>query len=76
MKYLWPTFIVIGLLDPVHAPAQETPPKPSTAASKPIAWPPEFLRHLPPEYLERQHASLAAGTARMSRLRLSDTEPR
>ncbi|MEW6305808.1 MAG: hypothetical protein AB1705_20205 [Verrucomicrobiota bacterium] len=38
------------------------------AHGAPVAWPPEHMRHLSPDYLERLQACLVAGTGRMSRL--------
>jgi len=33
-----------------------------------VAWPPRFMQHLPPDYLERLRASLVAGTSRLNKL--------
>jgi hypothetical protein len=41
---------------------------------KPAVWPPQFMRDLPADYLERLRASLVAGTERLSRLRYSDAK--
>lgn len=40
------------------------------------AWPPEHLRNLPPDYLERLRACMVAGTARLSRFQLADSTGR
>jgi len=37
------------------------------------AWPPPFMQQLPADYLDRQRASLVAGTGRLSRLHFTDT---
>ncbi len=39
-----------------------------------IAWPPEHMRQLPPDYLDRLHECMIAGTARMSRLQAKDSK--
>ena len=44
------------------------------AHGDPVAWPPEFMRNLPPDYLGRLHASMVAGTGRMSRLQSKDSK--
>jgi hypothetical protein len=46
--------------------AQETPTKPSSTL-----WPPPHMKDLPPDYLERLHASLDAGSNRLSKFRLN-----
>ncbi len=38
------------------------------AYGQPGVWPPEFMRNLPPDYLERLRATLTAGTGRLDRL--------
>ncbi|MBI3882597.1 MAG: hypothetical protein HY301_21360 [Verrucomicrobia bacterium] len=38
------------------------------AYGAPVAWPPDHMRTLPPDYLERLHDCMVAGTGRMSRL--------
>lgn len=38
------------------------------------AWPPAHMRNLPPDYLERLHASIEAATNRMDRLKLATSE--
>lgn len=56
-------YIAIGslmLLAPVHG--------------APVAWPPDFMRALPPEYLDRLHASLVAGASHLDRKRAADSE--
>lgn len=40
------------------------------------AWPPAQMRNLPPDYLARLRASLEAGTERLSRLSLDNSESR
>jgi hypothetical protein len=57
-----PVAVLAGLFALVPAPRQEPP--------RPVAWPPEYLRNLPPDYLDRQRQSLVAGTNRMGRLKL------
>jgi hypothetical protein len=37
------------------------------------AWPPPFLQYLPADYLDRQRASLVAGTGRLSRFHFTHT---
>ena len=44
------------------------------ARGEPLAWPPEFMRNLPADYLERLKACMGAGTGRMSRLQAKDTK--
>src|SRR5262245_27633263 len=74
MKRFWRVTMVTGLfcLGPIEA--QETSPKVPERTVTPVAWPPPHLRDLPPDYLERQHASLAAGTNRLSKLRLTNSK--
>lgn len=38
-------------------------------------WPPEPMRKLPPDYLERLRACLVAGTERLGRLKIEDSQP-
>lgn len=71
MKRHWHVIVLLSLIQPGLLRAQDTPPK---ASVTPIAWPPQHMRDLPPDYLERLHASLGAGTARMSRLRLNHSK--
>jgi hypothetical protein len=51
---------------------------PAIAAEKPtvapVAWPPPHMQNLPPDYLERLHASLVAGTSRMDRLHFNTSK--
>ena len=46
----------------------------AAAQGEPVAWPPEFMRNLPADYLERLKACLIAGTGRMGRLRASESK--
>lgn len=46
------------------------------AQNGPISWPPEYMKHLPRDYQDRQRASLSAATNRLSRLQLSDSQSR
>ncbi len=39
----------------------------------PVPWPPEYMQHLPADYLERLHDCLVAGTGRLGRLQFSDS---
>src|SRR5262245_39567893 len=43
---------------------------PAECQTKGIPWPPEHMKSLPPDYLERLHASLGAGTNRLGKLKL------
>jgi hypothetical protein len=70
MNRLWPVTLMLSLYFPALVQAQAAPPR----AVAPIAWPPQYMQNLPPDYLERLQASLVAGTSRMSRLRFSDTK--
>lgn len=45
-----------------------------SALGAPAPWPPEHMRHLPPDYLERLRECLVAGTGRLSRLQVSDSK--
>src|SRR4051812_31076668 len=62
-------FVVLfsGLFNVPIVPAQE-PPKAADRTASAAAWPPEHLRNLPADYLQRIHASLEAGTARLAKL--------
>lgn len=40
----------------------------------PMAWPPEHMRDLPPDYLERQHANLIAVASGMDKLHFNNTK--
>jgi hypothetical protein len=44
------------------------------AQAAPLVWPPEHMRQLPPDYLERLQACLVAGTGRLNRLEYSDSK--
>jgi hypothetical protein len=44
------------------------------ASVRPLAWPPDQMRNLPPDYLDRLHASLVAGKKRLERLRVSSSQ--
>jgi hypothetical protein len=55
--------ILIGILTLVAA-----------ARGEPVAWPPESMRNLPADYLERLKACMIAGTGRMDRLQAKDSK--
>lgn len=38
------------------------------------AWPPAYMRNLPPDYLARLRASIVAGSSRMDRLHVADSQ--
>src|SRR4051812_32454029 len=44
------------------------------AARADPVWPPASMAKLPPDYLQRLHASLLAGSARLDRMHFSDSE--
>jgi hypothetical protein len=44
------------------------------AHAETTAWPPEHMRNLPSDYLERLHACMNAGTDRLARLKVSDSK--
>ena len=73
MKRFWPVVVLLGLFRPAQVQAQETPLKALDQTVAPIAWPPPHMQNLPPDYLERLHASLVAGTSRLSRLHYSSS---
>lgn len=54
--------------------AGETPLKMSDRTVAPLAWPPQYMRSLPRDYLDRLHASMVAGTSRLNRLHYSDSK--
>jgi hypothetical protein len=66
MKRFCPAAVLFGLfcLAPVQAQESKSPDPMAT----PIAWPARFMKDLPADYLERQRASLVAGTNRLGRL--------
>ena len=66
--------VLLGAVCPALAVCQEpaSPALDRKAASLP--WPPQHMKNLPPDYLERLHASLIAGTNRLGKLRLSDSK--
>lgn len=66
--------LLIMLFLPVVVQAQAVPQNAPNQAQAPMPWPPEYMQNLPADYLQRLHASLGAGTNRMSKLRFSDTK--
>ncbi len=58
------------VLCPALAPAQEPAPK----AVAPAPWPPPFMQNLPPDYLNRLHESLGAGTSRLGKARNNEAK--
>jgi hypothetical protein len=46
----------------------------ASAQADPAWWPPEFMKKLPPDYLERLRASLTAGTARLDKLQVEKSK--
>jgi hypothetical protein len=76
MKQLLALVLLFSMLGASLVRAEEAPANRSNRTGASVAWPPQYMSQLPPEYLARVHASLVAGTSRMSRLRLADAEPR
>lgn len=70
----WGLIVVLGFSGFALLHAQEAPPQAPGCAVPPIAWPPEYMRSLPRDYLERLQASLVAGTSRMSKLHYSSSK--
>ncbi|MFN0080827.1 MAG: hypothetical protein ACKVY0_30535 [Prosthecobacter sp.] len=42
--------------------------------AEPVTWPPEHMRNLPADYLERLKTCMMAGTARLERMKVSDSK--
>src|SRR5262245_23806343 len=74
MKPHWLLPVLAGLFYLALVQAREALPETADRTVTPISWPPQHMRDLPPDYLERQRASLVAGTNRLSRVRLGDSE--
>jgi hypothetical protein len=74
MRRCIPAVVFLGVFGLVSAPSQEVPPKALDQTFTAIPWPLPHMKNLPPDYLERQRASLQAGTARLSKLRLTDAK--
>lgn len=47
---------------------------PPAHTNTPMVWPPDHMKDLPPDYLERQHASLVAATGVMDKLNDSNSK--
>src|SRR4051812_2033291 len=43
-------------------------------AGEAAVWPPQYMRNLPADYVERLHASLIAGTSRLDRMSADDSK--
>ena len=65
--------VLLGLFCPALVEAQQSPPNALVQTVASIAWPAPFLRDLPADYLERQRASLVAGTSRLGNLHFNTT---
>lgn len=74
MKHLWPVTVSLILFGPGLIQAQETSSKTLDQTLTPIAWPPPYMQILPSDYVERIHASLVAGTRRMSKLHFNNSK--
>lgn len=68
MKRFVPAAVLFGLFCPALIKAQQSPPKSLDQTVTSITWPPRYLKDLSPDFLERQRASLMAGTSRLGRL--------
>jgi len=73
MNGLWRAVVLCSLACPAPAPARAAAPTAPERTVTPVAWPPPHLQNLPPDYLERLHASLVAGTNRLGKLRLGNS---
>jgi hypothetical protein len=76
MRGFCPAAVLLSLLCPALVQAQKSPPKALDPTVSSITWPPPYMQHLPPDYLDRQRASLTAGTGRLGRLDLDTTQSR
>lgn len=70
------TAILCALSLPMLVRAQTEPAKPTQQPAAPLAWPAPYMTDLPADYLQRQQASLVAGTNRLGRLHLATSESR
>ena len=61
-------------LSPTNAADQPTKQPTGARLTAPLAWPPEHMKHLPPDYLDRVRQSLVAATGRLERLRFDKTQ--
>lgn len=66
------TAAVLVLLALCAAARADPPEERADGKARASPWPPEHMRNLPPDYLQRLRASLVAGTNRLSKLRYSD----
>lgn len=73
MNRFWPIVVLSGLFHPAQIQSQEAQLRLLDQTVAPIAWPPQHMQNLPPDYLQRQHASLVAGTSRLNRLDYSSS---
>lgn len=73
MHRCFPAIVVVSLFCSAPAQSQKAAPGALDPTITPVSWPPPQMKDLPPDYLERLHASLEAGTKRLSRLRLAGT---
>ena len=62
MRWYWPVAVVVAGCCPALVQAQESAPKALEGKVTAVAWPPRYMQDLPGDYLDRQHASLVAGT--------------
>jgi hypothetical protein len=76
MKRCLSAIVFIGLLCPALAQCQEVLPKALDRTVTSVPWPPQHMKNLPPDYLKRLHASLVAGTSRLSKLSADSKDTR
>ena len=69
-----PVVTLIALLCSASARGGEAPFKAPDQTAARVAWPPDYMRNLPADYLQRLHACLVAGTARMRELHYGDSD--
>jgi hypothetical protein len=62
------------LLCPALLRGQQERANPTQQQGAPLAWPAPYMKDLPGDYLQRQHASLVAGTNRLGRLHFSTSD--
>ncbi|QDU26765.1 hypothetical protein ETAA8_18460 [Anatilimnocola aggregata] len=67
MKFVLPAVLLFSFCCPVLLQAQDAPAKPRAEVA-PLNWPLPYMQTLPSDYLDRQRASLVAGTSRLARL--------
>jgi len=72
MQRVCPVMVLFGLLCSALTLFQQAPPTALAQAVVSVKWPPEHMTKLPPDYLERLHASLIAGTKRLGKLSFSN----